>query len=52
MTGGEYIGGGDVTGHMVTDYTDTEIVREETYCRHMGYSFRLAARGSFICIIP
>ena len=28
-------------GHMVKD---TQIMREETRCRHMGYSFRLAAR--------
>ena len=26
--------------HMVKDYSD----REKTHCRHMGYSFRLAAR--------
>ena len=28
--------------HMVKDHSDSE--REETCCRHMGYSFRLAAR--------
>ena len=28
-------------GHMVKDH---QIAREETRCRHMGYSFRLAAR--------
>ena len=28
--------------HMVNDHSDSE--REETCCRHMGYSFRLAAR--------
>ena len=28
--------------HMVEDHSDSE--REETRCRHMGYSFRLAAR--------
>ena len=28
--------------HMVKDHSDSE--REETRCRHMGYSFRLAAR--------
>ena len=27
---------------MVKDHSDSE--REETRCRHMGYSFRLAAR--------
>ena len=29
--------------HMVKDHSDRE--REETHCPHMGYSFRLAARG-------
>ena len=29
-------------GHMVQNHSDSE--REETHCRHMGYSFRLAAR--------
>ena len=28
-------------GHMVKDHSD---MREETYCCHMGYSFRLTAR--------
>ena len=28
--------------HMVKDHSDSE--REKTRCRHMGYSFRLAAR--------
>ena len=28
--------------HMVKDHSD--IVRKETRCRHIGYSFRLAAR--------
>ena len=28
------------------------IARKETCCRHMGYSFRLAARVLFICTIP
>ena len=28
--------------HMVKDHSDSE--REETRCRHMGYSFRLTAR--------
>ena len=28
--------------HMVKDHSDSEI--EETRCRHMGYSFQLAAR--------
>ena len=28
--------------HMVKDHSDSE--REETRCRHIGYSFRLAAR--------
>ena len=28
--------------HMVKDHSDSE--REETRCRHMGYSFRLAAK--------
>ena len=29
-------------GHIVKDHSYSE--REETHCRHMGYSFRLAAR--------
>ena len=29
-------------GHMVQNHSDSE--REETRCRHMGYSFRLTAR--------
>ena len=29
-------------GHMVKDHSDSE--RQETRCRHMGYSFRKAAR--------
>ena len=29
-------------GHMVNDHSDSE--REETRCRHKGYSLRLAAR--------
>ena len=29
-------------GHMVKDHSNS--VREETRCRHMGYSFRLTAR--------
>ena len=29
-------------GHMVKDHSDR---REETRCRHMGYSFRLASRA-------
>ena len=29
---------------MVKDYSDSEREREETRCRHIGYSFRLAAR--------
>ena len=28
--------------HMIKDHSDRE--REETHCRHIGYSFRLAAR--------
>ena len=31
-------------GHMVKDHSDSEREREETCCRHMGYSFRLTAR--------
>ena len=31
-------------GHMVKDHSDSERVREETCCCHMGYSFQLAAR--------
>ena len=33
-------------GYMASDiwYRTTQIVREETRCRHMGYFFRLAAR--------
>ena len=35
-----------IYGYMALDiwYRTTQIVREETRCRHMGYSFRLAAR--------
>ena len=29
---------------MVKDHSDSEREKEETRCRHMGYSFRLAAR--------
>ena len=28
--------------HMVKDHLDSEREREETRCRHMGYSFRLS----------
>ena len=31
-------------GHMVKDFQIAR-EREETRCRHMGYSFRLVARG-------
>ena len=35
-----------IYGYMTTDiwYRTTQIAREKTRCRHMGYSFRLAAR--------
>ena len=35
-----------IYGYMVSDiwYRATQIVRDETCCRHMGYSFRLTAR--------
>ena len=35
-----------IYGYMASDiwYGTTHIAREETLCRHMGYSFRLAAR--------
>ena len=35
-----------IYGYMASDIwlTTTHIVREETRCRHMGYSFRLTAR--------
>ena len=35
-----------IYGYMALDiwYRTTQIVREETRCRHMGYSFQLAAR--------
>ena len=35
-----------IYGYMASDIwqSTTRIAREETYCRHMGYSFRLAAR--------
>ena len=35
-----------VYGYMASDiwYMTTQIARDETRCRHMGYSFRLAAR--------
>ena len=34
-----------IYGYMASDMvTGHHIVREETHCRHMGYSFRLAAR--------
>ena len=29
---------------LIYGYMATQIAREETHCRHMGYSFRLAAR--------
>ena len=35
--------------HMVKDHP---VVREETRCRHMGYSFRLAARVLLYAYIP
>ena len=33
-------------GYMASDiwYRTTQIAREETHCRYMGYSFRLAVR--------
>ena len=35
-----------IYGYMASDIwlSTIQIVREETRCRHMGYSFRLAAR--------
>ena len=35
-----------IYGYMASDiwYRTTQIAREETLCRHMGYSFRLTAR--------
>ena len=35
-----------IHGYMASDIwlRTTQIVREETCCRHIGYSFRLAAR--------
>ena len=35
-----------IYGYMASDiwYRTTQIAREETRCRHMGYSFQLAAR--------
>ena len=35
-----------IYGYMASDIwkKTTQIVREETHCCHMGYSFRLAAR--------
>ena len=35
-----------IYGYMASDiwYRTTQIAREETRCRHMGYSFRLTAR--------
>ena len=36
-------------GHMVKDHSDSE---KETRCHHMGYSFQLTSKGSFICTIP
>ena len=35
-----------IYGYMASDiwYRITQIAREETFCRHIGYSFRLAAR--------
>ena len=36
-----------IYGYMASDIwlRTTQIAREETRCRHMGYSFQLAARG-------
>ena len=36
-----------IYGYMASDIWSrtTQIAREETHCRHMGYSFRLAARA-------
>ena len=36
-------------GHMVKDLSDSE--REETRCRHMGYSFWINSKDSFISTI-
>ena len=33
---------------MVKDHSDSK----KTRCRHMGYSFSISSKGSFICIIP
>ena len=33
-----------IYGYMALDIWTTQIVREETRCHHMGYSFRLTAR--------
>ena len=43
-----------IYGYMVSDIwlRTVLIVRKETRWRHMGYSFRLATRVSFICTIP
>ena len=30
--------------HFIDGYKSTQIAREDTRCRHIGYSFRLAAR--------
>ena len=34
-----------IYGYMVSDMVKYQIVREETRCHHMGYSFRLTARA-------
>ena len=43
-----------IYGYMASDIwlRTILIVRKETRCRHIGYSFRLNSKGSFICTIP
>ena len=43
-----------IYGYMVSDIwlRTILIVRKETRCRHIGYSYRLTARVLFICTIP
>ena len=43
-----------IYGYMASDIwlRTTHIVTEETRCYHMGYSFPIDSKGSFICTIP
>ena len=43
-----------IYGYMASDIwlRTILIVRKETHCRHIGYSYQLTARVLFICTIP